>query len=286
MKVIESLLTKNPCYKAGKTISVKGLSLLAVGCPQPSAKVFVNNWNRETYERACVHAFIDAGDYQVYQTLPWNYKGKHASSELNNTNIAVSLCEPVGIKYRKDGKIVVIKVDSVKESVRRTYRSAVELFAQLCLKYNLNPETDVVFPRNGIENPEHLWSGVGLSYTLDTFKADLKDEMEKIDPSIIVKEAEATPVAEIPVKEADAVVKEIEIKSVFEVPANKRVRVDVINLRIRIGPGTEYKPIGRYTGVGVFEIAEIQNGTGSSKGWAKLQNGLGWVSLDYANLIE
>ena len=37
MKLVESILTKNPCYTAGRTITVKGLMLHSVGCPQPSA---------------------------------------------------------------------------------------------------------------------------------------------------------------------------------------------------------------------------------------------------------
>ena len=39
MKLVESILTKNPCYTAGRTITVKGLMLHSVGCPQPSALV-------------------------------------------------------------------------------------------------------------------------------------------------------------------------------------------------------------------------------------------------------
>ena len=33
--------------------------LHSVGCPQPSAQVFVNSWNSAD-KSACVHAFIDA----------------------------------------------------------------------------------------------------------------------------------------------------------------------------------------------------------------------------------
>ena len=33
MKLIESILTKNPCYTAGRRITVKGLMLHSVGCP-------------------------------------------------------------------------------------------------------------------------------------------------------------------------------------------------------------------------------------------------------------
>ena len=46
MKIIKSILTKNPCYTAGRKITVKGLMLHSVGCAQPSAQVFVRMWNR------------------------------------------------------------------------------------------------------------------------------------------------------------------------------------------------------------------------------------------------
>lgn len=51
MKLVQSILTKNPCYTAGKKITVKGLMLHSVGCPQPSAAVFIKNWNTESYDR-------------------------------------------------------------------------------------------------------------------------------------------------------------------------------------------------------------------------------------------
>ena len=62
MKIVESILTKNPCYTAGRKITVKGLMLHSVGCNQPKASVFINSWNSASYDRACVHGFIDAND--------------------------------------------------------------------------------------------------------------------------------------------------------------------------------------------------------------------------------
>lgn len=58
MKLVQSILTKNDCYKSGRKITVKGLMLHSVGCPQSNASVFVKNWNRSDLE-ACVHGFID-----------------------------------------------------------------------------------------------------------------------------------------------------------------------------------------------------------------------------------
>ena len=75
MRIIESFLTMNPCFKAGKKIEVQGLMLHSVGCPQPKAAAFIASWNKPSYGSACVHAFIDANDGTVYQTLPWDHRG-------------------------------------------------------------------------------------------------------------------------------------------------------------------------------------------------------------------
>lgn len=80
MKLVESILTRNPCYTAGRKITVKGLMLHSVGCPQPKASAFINSWNSPTHDSSCVHGFIDGNDGTVYQTLPWNHRGWHCGS--------------------------------------------------------------------------------------------------------------------------------------------------------------------------------------------------------------
>lgn len=63
-----------------------------------------------------------------------------------------------------------------------------------------------------------------------------------------------------------------------------KVKIDIDNLRIRKGPGTNYEANG-FTGKGVFTIVEEKSGPGSVKGWGKLKSGAGWVSLDYAKKV-
>ena len=99
MEIEERILTQNPCYQAGRKIQVKGLMLHSVGCPQPSAEVFVRNWNSPSAARACVHAFIDGNTGKVYQTLPWDHRAWHGGGDSNNTHIGVEMCEPSCIKY-------------------------------------------------------------------------------------------------------------------------------------------------------------------------------------------
>ena len=91
-KIIESIVTKNRCYTGGRKITVRGLMLHSVGCPQPKASVFVNTWNSPTAS-VCPHGVIDGNDGIVYQTLPWDHRGWHGGSGSrgsgNNTHIGI-----------------------------------------------------------------------------------------------------------------------------------------------------------------------------------------------------
>ena len=188
MKIVESFLTKNPCYVENKKINPKGLMLHSVGCPQPKAINFINYWNSPNFKDACVHAFIDANDGVIYQTLPWTTKAWHGGGMSNITHIGVEMCEPDCIKYTGGSSFVCTNMTKAKEYVERTYKSAVELFAFLCTKYNLDPLADGVIIshsegyKRGIAtnhaDPEHLWKGLGTGYTMDGFRKDVKKKMD------------------------------------------------------------------------------------------------------------
>lgn len=188
MKLVEAILTKNPCYTAGKKITVKGLMLHSVGCPQPSAAVFIKNWNSASYDRACVHAFIDGNDGTVYQTLPWNHCGWHGGGDSNNTHIGVEMCEPACIKYTGGATFTCSDTKAAKAVATRTYGAAVELFAFLCKEYSLDPIADGVIIshaegyKRGIASnhgdPEHLWNQLNMGYTMDGFRKAVKAAMK------------------------------------------------------------------------------------------------------------
>lgn len=186
LNLIESILTKNSCYLTGSKIKVKGLMLHSVGCSQPSASVFVRNWNNPTLQ-ACVHAFIDANNGDVYQTLPWEHRGWHSGGVANNTHIGVEMCEPNCITYTSGANFKCTDTTLAKAMVERTYKSAVELFAYLCKQYDLNPLAEGVIIshsegyKQGVSSnhadPEHLWKGLKLPYTMEGFRKDVKSAM-------------------------------------------------------------------------------------------------------------
>lgn len=186
MNLVQAILTKNPCYTAGRKIKPQGLMLHSVGVGQPSAMVFVKRWNSEEYDRACVHAFIDAGDGTVYQTLPWDHRAWHSGGSANNTHIGVEMCESSYVKYiGVSDRFTVINASAAKAHATVAYKAAVELFAYLCKEYNLNPLTAIISHNEGHDkgvasghsDPEHYWTQLGIGYTMDGFRQDVRNAM-------------------------------------------------------------------------------------------------------------
>lgn len=322
LNIIENIVTKSDCYKAGRTITVKGLMLHSVGCPQPKASAFINNWNKAG-ANACVHAIVDA-EGRVYQLLPWNWRGWHCGSGSkgsgNNTHIGVEMTEPATIKYTSGANWQETGDGSnTRAHVLATYKTAVELFAHLCEKYGLNPTADGVIISHseghsrGIASNhgdvEHIWNKFGL--TMAQFRKDVKAAMN--GSGCTSTPADTTELYRVRKSWNDAK-SQIGAYSVLEnakkackegytvynskgeavytnaaagqqAPASVpyKVKVDIPDLRIRKGPGTNYDFAG-YTGEGVFTITEEAVGQGATK-WGRLKSGAGWISLDYATKI-
>ena len=194
MKIIESMLTENSCYKLSRKMQVKGLMLHSIGCPQPRAEVFARGWNDPAKEVA-VHGFIDGLTGEVWQFLPWEICGWHAGGAANLTHIGVEMGEPDCIKYKPSSATFTVS-DADKhaaiEVVKRTYAAAVELFAQLCRKFELDPLGDGViighaegYARGIASNhgdPEHIWRQLGLPYTMESFRRDVAARLSKEVP--------------------------------------------------------------------------------------------------------
>lgn len=136
------MLTKNDCYKAGRKIDVKGITVHSTGANNPNINRYVPlencsslHWNKPGLKK-CVHAFVGYlpdGNIGTCQTLPWNHRGWHIGSgskgSYNNSHIGFEICE-----------------DNLHD---RTYfykvmLEAAELCAYLCKMYELNPMDETV----------------------------------------------------------------------------------------------------------------------------------------------
>lgn len=346
MNIITSMATKNPCYKTGKSIKVEGIILEGVGCPQSSARVFAHNRNRENCEGKCAHAFVDANDGAVIQLLPWGHRGWHCGKHprtkknANDTHIGIQLCEPSQIRYKKKNEIELVgDKEKALNAVRTTYKSAVELCAFLCEKFNLDPMTAVISRKEAYDaaiasmqaSPEFVWEAVGADFTMDKLRDEVKQRMTENIMNADIKEqvkeyleigkmvhaglmeglTSGTKIVEnstdntfnvvnessleekpgeigIEEKVADVLVETgLPNPDLVEVEELKlqMIKITVDNLRIRSTPGIGNNATGKFTGRGTFAITKIQNGNGSKTGWGKLQNGAGWICLDYVEML-
>lgn len=144
MNLKKQIFTKNACYKAGRTITPRGIMVHSTGANNPWLKRYVgpddgllgknqynNHWNQDRPDgrQVCVHAFIGKladGSVATYQTLPWNHRGWHCGSGSkgsgNDTHISFEICE-----------------DGLGDSsyFNKVYAEAVELCAHLCKQYGL-----------------------------------------------------------------------------------------------------------------------------------------------------
>ena len=184
--IIESFATKNKCYQAATPLYPRGIMLHSIGCPQPNASVMARSFNQYQPGGAsvCVHAVAQA-DGTVYQLLPWEMRGWHCGGTANGTHIGIEMTEPASIVYTGGASWRDLDPAATEAHVRGTYAAAVELFAQLCAQYALDPLADGVIishaegAARGIASahadPTHLWREFGL--TMDGFRADVAAKM-------------------------------------------------------------------------------------------------------------
>ena len=183
INIVEAIVTANKCYQIGTPLYPQGIMLHSIGCPQPNASVMAQNYNqyRPNGQSVCVHAFVQR-DGTVYQTLPWTVQAWHCGGSANSTHIGIEMTEPASIVYTGHGaEWRDLDPAATEAHVRGTYAAAVELFAQLCVQFDLDPLADGVIishaegAARGIASahadPTHLWRAFGL--TMDGFRADV-----------------------------------------------------------------------------------------------------------------
>lgn len=188
--IVEAVVTANKCYQAAIPLHPQGIMLHSIGCPQPNAAVMAHRYN--TYQpdgqSVCVHGFIQR-DGTYYHILPYNLRAWHCGGSANQTHIGIEMTEPASIVYTGGASWRDLDPAATEAHVRGTYAAAVELFAQLCEQYALDPLADGVIishaegAARGIASahadPTHLWRAFGL--TMDGFRADVAEAMNEND---------------------------------------------------------------------------------------------------------
>lgn len=184
--IVEDVVMGNKCYQAAIPLHPQGIMLHSIGCPQPNAAVMAHQYN--TYQpdgqSVCVHGFVQR-DGTYYHTLPYNLRAWHCGGSANQTHIGIEMTEPASIVYTGGASWRDLDPAATEAHVRGTYAAAVELFAQLCEQYALDPLADGVIishaegAARGVASrhadPTHLWRAFGL--TMDGFRAAVAEAM-------------------------------------------------------------------------------------------------------------
>lgn len=202
MKIYQQFATRNDCYRRNQAELAKspgsrdsryaryyqgprGVMVHSTGANNPNLRRYVqpndgllgvnpngNDWNRPGLEVA-VHAFIGltrSGEVAAYQILPWEYRAWHCGGDANDTHLSFEICE-----------------DSLgdRDYFERTYKAAVELTAELCRKFGLDPLAPGVIishaegAKLGIASNHadvgHWWGR--FSRTMDDFRRDVSKSL-------------------------------------------------------------------------------------------------------------
>lgn len=313
--ITKSYVTKNNRYKAAEIIKPQGIVLHSIGCPQPKASVLLNSWANNSSQYV-THYVLD--DTVIYQCMPDNYKCWHVCSPGNDKWIGVEMCEPKQIKYTSGAKFTCSNRSAAQDYVRKTYANAVQLFAHICKKYGWNPQTAIYthnyITKNKLSNtnhvdPEHLWSGLGLPYTLAGFKNDVAKAMGST-PKVEVTESKSSSsnstemyrvrkswsdvgsqigaftnldnAKQMVNKNPNYYVFNSSGKLVYPIK-EQRVKITASTLNVRKGAGANYAVVTTVLKNGVYTIVEEQNGWGLLKSYKNTRDG--WINLSYTTTV-
>lgn len=259
MDIQKTYCTNNSRYKSGQTIKPVGIVLHSIGCPQPDARVLYKYWqnNGSPY---VTHYVLD--DVRILHTMPDNRKCWHVGTPGNNKWIGIEMCEPKQIKYTGGSTFTVSDRAAARAYCKKTYANAVQLLAKLCKQYGWCPHKAILthgeITTKGLSktdhmDPEHLWNGLGLDYSLKKLRADVAAAMGgSVKPE---SNANAAP------------------------SASYLVRITASVLNVRKGPGIDFDIATNVMINEVYTIVEEKDG------WGKLKSGAGWINLSYTKRV-
>ena len=206
MQIYRRFAARNDCYRRNQVEMEKapterdpryaryyrgprGVMVHSTGAENPNLRRYVqpddgmlgvnpneNDWNRPGLDVA-VHAFIgltQSGEVAAYQILPWEYRAWHCGGDANDTHLSFEICE-----------------DNLgdRDYFERTYQAAMELTADLCRKFGLDPLAPGVIishaegAKLGIASNhadvDHWWSRFGVS--IDDFRAGVAQRLQNAD---------------------------------------------------------------------------------------------------------
>lgn len=190
MEILKSFIEENDCFKNNvskvdyrytnfQNNGPSGIIVHSVGCSQPDPKVFINQWNKPNIEIA-VHAIVSPDS--IYQCMPWNFRGWHCGGNGNNSYIGIEMTEPDYIKYTNGANFYCVDKIKAKNHVDKCYLNLIYLIREIMKEYKISYKNIISHSEaykmglaSNHADPEHLWNGLGTSYTMDSLRSSFNN---------------------------------------------------------------------------------------------------------------
>ena len=185
-------LKNNRCYKQAVTRKPIGIQIHSIGTAQGTAKAVADYWNQSSV--SCAVTYIVDSDIsgKVLQTLPEEYYTWADAGYGNRNLITIEICESDFMKYSGGGaSYEITNHKAFEDDILRGYDTAVALCADICKRYNWDPEAKLpsglflISSHNegrlaGLSSahvdPSHIWPQFDLSMT--TFRKAVKNAIK------------------------------------------------------------------------------------------------------------
>ena len=311
-QIQDSYCKKNGRYLAAEPLSPVGVVLHSIGTPQPRASVLLQYWNNNPSAYA-THYILD--DQSIHHAIPDSYKCWHVGSPGNGKWLSIEMCEPKEISYTSGASFTVSDLSAAQTYTEKCYKNAVWLLTKLCRDHAWDPFTAILthreVTRQRLSNtdhvdPEHLWNGLGMGYTLLQLRRDVaaaltgsgsaaapvtpaaSGQMYRIrkswdDAKSQIGAYENLDYAKAACKEGYFVFDK-DGKVVYPAFSPYLVRITAESgLNVRSGPGTTYGVRQAIEKGGAYTIVAEENGWGLLKAYEAGRDG--WISLQYTEQL-
>lgn len=137
LNIIKNYLTKNDCYKSGRTITPIGIQIHTIGTAQNTARALADYWNQPGIS-ACVHYAVEV-EGNVLQFLPEHYRSWADAGFGNNSLITIEGMESDHMKYLGGANYTIKDETKFKADIEKTYKGLILLCAKICTEHGWNP---------------------------------------------------------------------------------------------------------------------------------------------------
>ena len=186
LNIIQYPCKNNRCYQKAVKRTPIGIQIHSIGCGQGTAKSVADYWNSPNVS-ALVHYICDSdNEGKVLATLPEDIYAWADAGYGNRNLITIEMCESDFMTYTGGADFNITNKQQFIADIGRSYRAAVLLCADICMRYDWDPwkklpsglylisshnEGRLAGLSSAHVDPDHIWAYINKS--MDIFRGDV-----------------------------------------------------------------------------------------------------------------